>query len=991
MKQLTYVVILLCLGVSSIQCSSPPPRCVNGISSLTINPHKLLCTNHCDCNNQNYTGTCKCSVLENDGSCVQKTCDSDPRGTCPKEGMQRPCEAGSGFQICKARGLKGMMWGDCQKYCESATDKNCVCRPTTKGESGLAGKDDCNGKDDDCDGTIDNKPGTDENLIRPCYEKGKGCELQKDGTFACTKSCQSGTQTCVNGNWQPCKHAMYPKLEECNGKDDDCNGQVDDIAPTNTPMCRNQLSNCMGARLPASACKNGKWRRCNVIDYQKNSAEKKLFFNTEDICDQKDNNCDGRVDESPTCKFSYIAGWVKSSDRNGLGVASRFDSPKGIAFDSFGSLYVADADNHKIRKIDACGNVTTFAGHGSAGTNNGNRKIAQFHFPYELVFGPQGNLYIADAANHRIRKVDLLGNVTTFAGEKPGYQDGSIITNNVAGKIALFQRPIGIAFDQQGNLHVVDSYNNRIRKIDRDGNVTTTAGSGTKGFLDGGPQEAQFNRPHGLAIDDQGNLYVADIYNHRIRKIDSQGNVTTYAGSGIEGFQDGPAKTAKFKEPHGLMFDGQGNLYVTDYSNSRIRMIDSKGENVTTVLAPKHPEDGFPRLMGLTSSPLGEMFFICNEGVCKFHSPSHKAGVSCVTKLAGSKEGLVNGPLHSVQFHSPNGIAFDAKGNMYVSDSRNFLIRKLDTQGNVSTFAGSGTSGFQDGGPTTAQFKHPRGLVSDSKGDVYVADAEDHRIRKIGSEGNVTTFAGSGEAGFQDGPGKQAQFKNPCGLAVDSKNNVYIADSGNHRIRKIDTKGTVITFAGSGTAGFQNGAGNKAQFKSPCGLAFDNKGNLFVADVENHRIRKIDTKGNVTTFAGSGEASFKDGPSAKAQFDSPQGLAFDSDGNLYVADINNHRIRKIDRNGNVSTYAGSGKQGIYHGPGYAAKFDKPGWIAIDQNDNLYVSEPAQHRIRKISVRGIHDHRRSDRKQGESCDLADPTLPGHHKCISPLHCNNNQCK
>ncbi len=264
----------------------------------------------------------------------------------------------------------------------------------------------------------------------------------------------------------------------------------------------------------------------------------------------------------------------------------------------------------------------------------------------------------------------------------------------------------------------------------------------------------------------------------------------------------------------------------------------------------------------------------------------------------------------------------------------------------VSTLAGSGTSGFADGNPVTAMFKIPEGVVADNNGNIYLADRNNARIRKIDSSGNVTTFAGSGTSGFADGSATTAKFYSPTGIAIDGSGNIYVADTNNHRIRKIDSSGNVTTLAGSGTDGFLNSTtSTNAQFSSPTGVAVDSNGNVYVADNGNHKIRKIDSSGNVTTFAGS-SSGFADGSGTNAKFNSPQGVAIDGSGNVYVADTLNNRIRKIDSSSNVTTFAGS-TQGFTDGNGANAKFYYPKGVVIDNSGNIFVTDAWNNKIRKI--------------------------------------------
>jgi DNA-binding beta-propeller fold protein YncE len=319
-----------------------------------------------------------------------------------------------------------------------------------------------------------------------------------------------------------------------------------------------------------------------------------------------------------------------------------------------------------------------------------------------------------------------------------------------------------------------------------------------------------------------------------------------------------------------------------------------------------------------------------------------------VTTFAGSgKGGYADGTGTEAQFAGPEGLAFDKAGNLYVADRGNNLIRKISSQGEVTTFAGSGEEGYANGTGTEVQFAGPQGLAFDGTGNLYVADWLNHRIRKISPKGEVTTFAGSGEEGYANGTGTEAQFAGPEGLAFDEAGNLYVADRGNNLIRKISTKREVTTFAGSGEEGYADGTGTEAQFAWLRSLAFDRAGNLYAADQGNDLIRKISPQGEVTIFAGSGKRGYADGTGAVAQFNNPFGLAFDRAGNLYVTDLGNSRIRKISPQGEVTTFAGSGEAGYANGTGAEAQFDEPTGLAFDRAGNLYAADWNNNRIRKI--------------------------------------------
>ncbi|MDP6794196.1 MAG: immunoglobulin domain-containing protein [Verrucomicrobiota bacterium] len=319
-----------------------------------------------------------------------------------------------------------------------------------------------------------------------------------------------------------------------------------------------------------------------------------------------------------------------------------------------------------------------------------------------------------------------------------------------------------------------------------------------------------------------------------------------------------------------------------------------------------------------------------------------------VSTLAGSGfKGSIDGNGVEAQFDGLRDIALDSSGNVYVADVGNHKIRKITPEGVVSTLAGSGSKGSIDGPGADAQFSMPNGIALDSSGNIYVTDLINHKIRKITPEGVVSTLAGSGASGSADGPGADAQFYWPRGIALDSSGNVYVADMHNNKIRKITPEGLVSTLAGSGSAGSADGLGADAQFSVPLGMALDSSENVYVADAINNKIRKITPEGLVSTLAGSGAAGSADGLGADAQFSFPWGVTLDSFENVYVADVGNHKIRKITPEGVVTTLAGSGSKGSADGPGGDAQFAYPSGIALDSSGNIYVADTINNKIRKI--------------------------------------------
>ena len=319
-----------------------------------------------------------------------------------------------------------------------------------------------------------------------------------------------------------------------------------------------------------------------------------------------------------------------------------------------------------------------------------------------------------------------------------------------------------------------------------------------------------------------------------------------------------------------------------------------------------------------------------------------------VSTLAGSgAEGRTNDIGTAASFYHPHGVAVDASGNVYVADASNHLIRKITSVGGVTTLAGSDFSGITNGIGTAASFINPHGVAVDASGNVYVVDFGNHLIRKITSAGVVTTLAGSGMSGSANGTGTAASFYYPYGVAVDGSGNVYVADTFNHLIRKITSAGVVTTLAGSGISGSTNGIGTTASFDHPYGVAVDVSGNVYVADLSNNLIRMITSVGVVSTLAGSG-LGYTNGTGTAASFNQPVGVAVDASGNVYVADYGNNLIRKITSTGVVTTLAGSGLSGNTNGTGTTARFNGPDGVAVDAFGNVYVADVSNNLIRKIT-------------------------------------------
>jgi streptogramin lyase len=651
--------------------------------------------------------------------------------------------------------------------------------------------------------------------------------------------------------------------------------------------------------------------------------------------------------------FTTLAG-VPPGSADGTGSGARFNNSRGVAVDSSGNVYVADTGNNTIRKITSSGAVTTLAGApGRAGSADGMGNASRFNSPIADAVDVSGNVYVADYLNNTIRKITASGAVTTFAGAAghTGSADG-------AASAASFDFPSSVAVDGSGNVYVADYGNSTIRKITSDGVVATLAGTaGSTGSADGTGSAARFDGPTGIAVDASGNVYVADYDNSTIRKITPGGAVTTLAGTaGSNGSADGTGSGARFSYPSDVTVDGLGNVYVADSANETIRKVTPGGQ-VTTLAGTAGlvgTADGtgsaarFNGPIGVAVDGSGNVYV----ADCDSRTIRKVAAGGLVTTLAGmASDGSTDGTGSAAKFYLPSGVAVDASGSVYVSDYENCTIRKIASGGVVTTLAGTaGGIGSSDGLGSAARFRGPDGIAVDGSGSVYVADCGNNTIRKITAGGLVSTLAGTaGNTGSANGTGGVAMFNTPYGIAVDGSGNVYVADTFNDTIRKISPGGVVSTLAGAvGMTGSTDGTGTAARFKWPTGVAVDGSGTLYIADYGNNAVRKMTSGGAVTTLAGTaGGTGWADGTGSAAQFNGPYGVAVDGSGNVYVTDSNSNTIRKITSAGVVTTLAGAAPiSGPTDGMGSDARFSGPFGIAVDGTGGIYVADYYNNAIRE---------------------------------------------
>ena len=672
-----------------------------------------------------------------------------------------------------------------------------------------------------------------------------------------------------------------------------------------------------------------------------------------------------------------LAGAYGTADGTGSDARFNFFNGAAAGVDSAGNVYVADTSNHTIRKVTPAGLVTTIAGlAGSAGSANGTGSAARFSYPFGVTADSAGNVYVADSANSTIRKLTLVGTnwvVTTVAGRA-----GTYGSTDGTGGAARFNFPVGLTVDSAGVLYVADPDNQNIRKITPVGTtwvVTTVAGDVSVkdafgnplgGYADGTNSAARFKRPLGVAVDNAGNLYVTDEGNSVVRKVTADGTnwvVTTLAGVALmPGRIDGIGAAARFDFPFAVAVDTSASVYVADTTSDAIRKLTLVGTNwVVTTLAGLGGNYGnaegvggdarFAGPSGVALDGVGNAYVAdqLNHTIRKVTADGRVTTVAGLAGYAGSADGTNN----DARFNYPSGITVDSAGNLYVADSSFNLIRKVTPVGTnwvVTTLAGpAGTQdqdesqGSTDGVGTAARFTVPFSLAVDRGGIVYVADTINGTIRRVTPAGAVSTFAGTaGFFGNVDGSAGSARFNFPCGVAVDSATNLYVADTWNHTIRKVTRTRLVTTIAGrAGSSGSADGIGSAARFYFPRGIAADSANNVYVADTYNNTIRKLVQSGTnwvVTTLGGiSGIWGSADGGGSAARFSNPYGVAVDNWGNIYVADSYLNTIRKgyaPPRILNAGLNAGQFGFTITGPPGQLlveASPDLVGWVPISTN------------------------------------------------------------
>ncbi len=633
---------------------------------------------------------------------------------------------------------------------------------------------------------------------------------------------------------------------------------------------------------------------------------------------------------SQSYSISTIAGTDRLLDGSPATSAPLRD-PASVAIDAGGNIYIADKVDNRIRRVSAAGIISTFAGNGVPGFSGdgGKAKAAELNSPANIALDVNANVYIADQGNNRVRRVGDDGTITTVAGNG---LSGSSGDKGSALKASMV--PLAVAVDSRGNLYISDIGNGgqRIRKVDSTGTITTIAGGDGRGYTGAGPAaSSQLGIVIAMTLDPAGNLYLADIYNYRVFKIDTSMNLTVVAGSGNRGtIADGLPATGAVMVPLGVAVDTAGaELYISDYNRDLIFRVDLATDII------------------------------------------HMHAGNSTTGYSGD-----NGPAVKAQLNSPAGIVVDIMQNVYFADRGNMRVREVSAT-NITTIAGTDN---RDGGPAASAFLNlPAGLAVDGSNHILVADSENYEARLFTEGGNIANFgilAGASPMGVAadqsgnffvtddypnvvkitpDGTTRvipAGRINSPTGIAVDNAGSIYVADYGNINVRRIDPSGAVTTVAGNGDFNYSGdgGAATDAGI-DPFDVAVDGKGNVYIADQFNCRIRMIGPDGTISTVVGDGTPGYSGdgGLATDAQLFLPTGIAVDNAGNLYIADFGNSVIRKVV-NGYIYTIAGSGLAFPALGDGGVASDAQLNLIrvALDAAGNVYVSDALNDRVRKLT-------------------------------------------
>ena len=608
--------------------------------------------------------------------------------------------------------------------------------------------------------------------------------------------------------------------------------------------------------------------------------------------------------------------------------------------------------------------IETVAGSGNIG-DGGAATAAQIANIQGVAVDSEGNLYLSDTANHRVRKVSVDGLIGTVAGTGIAGFSG----DNGPAKDAQVNLPYGLAVDAAGAVYVADLGNNRVRRIAPDGTIATVAGVGPDGPLgDGGAAtDAVLLAPRNVALDAAGNLYISEFFGHRVRKVSPDGKIITVAGIGVAGFSgdSGPAASAQLGFPAGLAVDRNGILFIADSQNKRVRKVS--GGVISTALngSDVNSAIGLFGVDAVAVDASGTLYVADGASLVQSFTAAGKW-----TAIAGNGNGGDGGPAVSAHLTLPQDLALDLTGNLFIADG--VRARKVDLQGQIRTVAGDGyLNALGDGGlATVALLSKPSAVALDATGTLYIADTGTERVRQVLPFGRIGTLAGTGIKGKITGQAPvelaaATALYSPMGVAVDAAGNVAIADTLNHSIRQVGADGLMRTLVGTGKpgTGAEGLQPDQMPLNGPQGVCFDHTGVMFIVDTSNHRVLRAAPADQVFTAAGNGApGDAGDGGIARlAQLKVPSACALNSAGDLFIADTGSNeavpggnRIRKVTPAGIITTVAGTGAPGFSgdEGLAIAASLNAPRGVAVDDGGNIFIADTGNNRIRQVTPDGV---------------------------------------
>jgi hypothetical protein len=658
--------------------------------------------------------------------------------------------------------------------------------------------------------------------------------------------------------------------------------------------------------------------------------------------------------------------------------------PTGVDLDSSGNLFIGDWGNDRVRKIDSHGTITTAAGNGNGAPQSGaymgdggQATNASLYYPYAVVVDARGNLLIADSNNDVIRNVNTNGIISTVAGS--GVYGGS--GDGGPALKAQFAYPFGVAVDASSNIFIADCCGNRIRQVPVQGPSYTLTGLTA---ANAGGYDVVVTSPYGCVTSSVATLTIllppgittqphtqAIVVSNSVTLSVSNNGTPPF---GYQWFFTGAplANQTSNAITFAAVDAANAGTYQVVVTNL-YGMVTSSVATLTVLFPPS-----------LTQQPVAQTAVVgstltLSVGLsgtapltCRWRLNGTNLPVGLITTVAGSGSAYPypggysgdGGAATNARLNGPTAVSLDANGKLFVGDSGNNRVRKVGADGLIATIAGNGTCAYAgDGGwATDAALSQPYGLGVDPSGNVRFADQGNHRLRQVAPGGLISTIAGSGSgypaAGSYGGDGGQATNANlsgPKGVGWDVSANCFIADTGNHRIRKIGANGVIVTVAGTGAAGYSgdNGPATSAKLNNPTGVAVDGLGNLFIADFGSHRIRRVDTNGVIFTVAGNGTARYSGdgGLATNACLNSPSGVAVDAAGNLLIADSGNSVVRMVRMNGIIITVAGysagfSGDGGI----ATSARLGNPYGLAVNNaSGDIFIADTRNHRVRRVSL------------------------------------------